>query len=46
MIHINQAGTIITRFDGSLDVNHNHSLDGTKQNNFYTVGFALQEVFD
>jgi len=46
MAHINQAGTIITRFEGSLDVNHNHSLDGTKQNNFYTVGFALQEVFD
>ncbi len=46
MAHINQAGTIITRFEGSLDVNHAHSLDGTKQNNFYTVGFALQEVFD
>ena len=46
MAHINQAGTLITRFEGSLDVNHNHSLDGTKQNNFYTVGFALQEVFD
>ena len=46
MTHINQVGTLITRFEGSLDVNHNHSLDGTKQNNFYTVGFALQEVFD
>ena len=46
MTHINQAGTLITRFEGSLDVSHNHSLDGTKQNNFYTVGFELQEVFD
>ena len=46
MTHINQLGTLITRFDGSLDVSHNHSLDGTKQNNFYTVGFALKEVFD
>lgn len=46
MNHINQAGTLITRFDGTLDVSHNHSLDGTKQNNFYTVGFGLQEVFD
>ena len=46
MTHINQAGTLITRFDGALDVSHNHSLDGTKQNNFYTVGFALKEVFD
>jgi len=46
MTHINQSGTLITRFEGPLDVNHNHSLDGTKQNNFYTVGFGLQEVFD
>jgi len=46
MNHINQTGTLITRFDGALDVSHNHSLDGTKQNNFYTVGFALKEVFD
>ena len=46
MAHINQSGTLITRFDGSLDVNHEHSLDGTKQNNFYTIGFALKEVFD
>lgn len=46
MNHINQSGTLITRFDGTLDVSHNHSLDGTKQNNFYTVGFGLQEVFD
>jgi len=46
MTHINQSGTLITRFEGPLDVSHNHSLDGTKQNNFYTVGFALQEVFD
>ena len=46
MTHINQLGTLITRFDGPLDISHNHSLDGTKQNNFYTVGFALKEVFD
>ena len=46
MTHINQVGTLITRFEGALDINHNHSLDGTKQNNFYTVGFALKEVFD
>ena len=46
MSHINQVGTLITRFDGTLDVSHNHSLDGTKQNNFYTVGFGLKEVFD
>ncbi len=46
MTHINQSGTLITRFEGPLDVSHNHSLDGTKQNNFYTVGFGLQEVFD
>ena len=46
MTHINQVGTIITRFDGSLDVSHEHSLDGTRQNNFYKVGFALKELFD
>ena len=46
MAHINQPGTIITRFDGELDVNHEHSFDGTRQNNFYTISFALKEVFD
>ena len=46
MTHINQVGSLITRFEGPLDIDHNHSLDGTKQNNFYTVGFALKEVFD
>jgi len=46
MAHINEPGTIITRFEGPLDINHEHSFDGTRQNNFYTIGFALKEVFD
>ena len=46
MAHINQPGTVITRFEGALDINHEHSFDGTRQNNFYTIGFALKEVFD
>jgi len=46
LTHVNQLGTVITRFEGPLDISHDHSLDSTKQNNFYKVSFALKEVFD
>ena len=44
--HLNDSGTINTRFDGSLDVQQVLSSGTTLTENFFTVSFKLQEVFD
>lgn len=44
--HINESGTITTRFDGPLSVNHVASAGSNLTENFYTVSFKLQETYD
>jgi hypothetical protein len=44
--HINETGTITTRFAGPLSVEQTYSTGSRLIDNFYTVSFSLQEVFD
>lgn len=44
--HINEVGTITTRFDGPLQVQQILSSGSQLTDNFYTVTFKLQETFD
>ena len=44
--HINESGTIITRFQGPLNIEQTYSNGSRLVDNFYTVSFSLQEVFD
>lgn len=44
--HINESGTITTRFEGPLQVNHVLSAGSSLTQNFYTVSFKLQETYD
>lgn len=44
--HLNDSGTINARFDGSLDIQQVLSAGSTLTENFFTVSFKLQEVFD
>jgi len=44
--HINETGTITTRFQGQLSIEQTHSVGPRLIDNFYTVSFSLQEVFD
>lgn len=44
--HINESGTITTRFEGPLSVNHVASAGSAQTENFYTVSFKLQETYD
>ena len=44
--HINESGTITTRFDGPLKINQVLSTGPNLTQNFYTVQFNLQEVYD
>ena len=46
LTHINEIGTITTRFDGPLTVNHVLSTGDNLTQNFYTVSFKLQETYD
>jgi hypothetical protein len=46
LTHINESGTITTRFDGPLSVNHTLSAGSELTENFYTVSFKLQETYD
>ena len=46
LTHINESGTITTRFDGPLKINQVLSTGPNLTQNFYTVEFALQEVYD
>jgi len=44
--HINESGTINTRFEGPLQIEQTFSVGSRLIDNFYTVSFTLQEVFD
>ena len=44
--HINESGTITTRFDGPLSVTQVLSTGAALTENFYTVAFKLQETYD
>jgi len=46
LTHINENGTIQTRFDGPLRISHVLSTGTSLENNFYTVSFNLKEVYD
>lgn len=44
--HINESGIITTRFEGPLTIEQTYSTGSRLIDNFYTVSFKLQEVFD
>ena len=44
--HISESGTLHTRFSGDLNITEVLSTGTTYVDNFYTVSFSLQEVFD
>jgi hypothetical protein len=44
--HINETGTITTRFQGPLSIEQTYSTGSRLTENFYMVSFNLQEVFD
>ena len=44
--HLNESGTITTRFDGPLSVTQVLSTGANLTQNFYTVAFKLQETYD
>ncbi len=44
--HLNESGTITTRFDGPLSVTQILSAGSNLTQNFYTVAFRLQETYD
>ena len=46
LAHLNETGTITTRFSGPLDINHVLSAGSNVLENFYTVSFKLQETYD
>ena len=48
LTHLNENGTIQTRFDGPLQVSHvfSDSSNTSLQTNYYTVNFKLKEVYD
>tara|TARA_B100000497_G_C7692303_1_gene421374 strand:+ start:2398 stop:3999 length:1602 start_codon:yes stop_codon:yes gene_type:complete len=44
--HLNESGTITTRFEGPLSVTQVISSGSSLTENFYTVTFKLQETYD
>ena len=44
--HVNDSGTMLVRFDGSLQIDHVLSSDSNLLLNFYTVSFKLKETYD
>ena len=44
--HVNDSGTMLVRFDGSLQVDHVLSAGSNLLLNFYTVSFKLKETYD
>lgn len=46
LAHINESGTITTRFTGPLSIRHVLSTGSNVTENYYTVSFKLQETFD
>ena len=46
LAHVNDSGTILVRFDGSLQVTQVLSAGANLLSNFYTVTFNLKETYD
>ncbi len=46
LTHINETGTIITRFDSPIKVNHVLSAGSNVLENYYSVSFTLKEIYD
>lgn len=46
LAHLNETGTITARFQGPLSIEQTYSTGARLIDNFYTVSFNLQEVFD
>jgi hypothetical protein len=44
--HINDAGTVLVRFDGPIRVDHVLSAGANVLQNFYSVSFTLKETYD
>ena len=44
--HLSESGTITARFEGPLNVDQVLSTGSNLLENFYTVSFNLQEVYD
>ena len=44
--HLSESGTMTTRFDGPLNITQVLSRGTSLNDNFFTVSFSLQEVFD
>ena len=44
--HLNDSGTLNARFEGALDIQQILSSGTSLTENFYTVSFKLQEVYD
>ena len=44
--HLNESGTITTRFEGDLQITQVLSAGTSLTENFYTVSFKLQETYD
>lgn len=44
--HVNESGTMTTRFSGPLSVTHVLSAGSNVLENYYTVSFKLQETYD
>ena len=44
--HLNESGTISTRFDGDLQISQVLSAGTSLTENFFTVSFKLQETYD
>jgi hypothetical protein len=44
--HLNETGTATVRFDGPLKVQQVLSASSNLRDNFFTVSFTLNEVFD
>ena len=44
--HLSDSGTMTTRFDGPLNITQVLSRGTSLNDNFFTVSFSLQEVFD
>ena len=44
--HLNESGTITTRFEGDLQISQVLSAGTSLTENFYTVSFKLQETYD
>jgi hypothetical protein len=45
LAHLNSSGTVRTRFNGPLEINHVHSIGAGLSQNFYTVNLKLIEDF-